>query len=168
MTLREKIILGLAATAVMGAGFYYASGLSSPTAASPGLVRTDFSALIAKVQVSVAQGELTEREEHVLAGATSQWLRSPLREQPLVTPDIEPGESLPEPSPLPRYIGFIDIGPQPIAIIDGYDYRAGEAIQGGEFKLSQIYSDHIELLRRGATDSVEVPLEKPQITGESQ
>ena len=161
MTLREKIILGLAATAVMCAGLYYASGLSSPTAASPKLVRTDFSALITNVQASVAQGELTEREERVLAGATSQWLRSPLREQPLVMPDIEPEESLPGPSALPQYVGYIDIGSQPIAIIDGYDYRAGEAIQGGEFKLSQIYSDHIELLRRGATDPVEVPLEKP-------
>ena len=161
MTLREKIILGLAATAVMCAGLYYASGLSSPTAASPKLVRTDFSAVITNVQASVAQGELTEREERVLAGATSQWLRSPLREQPLVMPDIEPEESLAGPSPLPKYVGYIDIGSQPIAIIDGYDYRAGEAIQGGEFKLSQIYSDHIELLRRGATDPVEVPLEKP-------
>jgi hypothetical protein len=161
MTLREKIILGLAATAVMCAGLYYASGLSSPTAASPKLVRTDFSALITNVQASVAQGELTEREERVLAGATSQWLRSPLREQPLVMPDIEPEESLPGPSALPQYVGYIDIGSQPIAIIDGYDYRAGEAIQGGEFKLSRIYSDHIELLRRGATDPVEVPLEKP-------
>jgi hypothetical protein len=161
MTLREKIILGLAATAVMGAGLYYASGLSSPTAASPGLVRTDFSPLIAKVQVSLAQGELTEREERVLVAATSQWLRSPLREQPLVTQYIEPEESLPEPSPLPKYIGFIDIGSQALAIIDGYDYRVGEAIQGGEFQLSQIYPDHIEVLRRGATDPVEVPLEKP-------
>ena len=161
MTLREKIILGLAATAVMCAALYYASGLSSPTAASPKLARTDFSALITSVQASVAQGELTEREEHVLVGATSQWLRSPLREQPLVMPDIEPEESLPGPSALPQYVGYIDIGSQPIAIIDGYDYRAGEAIQGGEFKLSRIYSDHIELLRRGATDPVEVPLEKP-------
>ena len=53
------------------------------------------------------------------------------------------------------------------AIIDGLDYRPGEAILGGEFQLFQIYPDHIELLRSGATDPVDVSLEKAQITGGS-
>jgi hypothetical protein len=135
--------------------------LSNPTAASPGPVRTDFSALIAKVQVSLKQGELTDREERVLAAATTQWLRNPLRERPLLTQNSES-------SPLPKYIGFINIGPQPIAIIDGLDYRLGEAIQGGEFRLSQIHPYHIKLLRRGATDPVDVPLEKAPTTGGPQ
>ena len=161
MTLREKIILGLAATAAIGAGIYYASGLSSPAAASPKVVRTDFSPLIARVQVSLEQGELTDREERVLAAATTQWLRNPLRERPLLTQDTET-------PPLPKYIGFINTGSQPIAIIDGLDYRPGEAIKGGEFQLSKIHPDHIKLLRRGATDPVDVPLEKAQITGGSQ
>lgn len=160
MTLREKVILGLTATAAIGAGLYFAFGSASPTAASPGRVRTDFSALIARVQASIRQGELTDREERVLAAATTQWLRNPLRERPLLKQDSAS-------SPLPKYIGFIDAGSQPIAIIDGRDYRVGEAIQGGEFQLSQIHPDHIELLRRGATDPVDVPLEKAKTAGGS-
>jgi hypothetical protein len=168
MTLREKVILGLVATAAIGGGLYYASPLSSPTASSAALVRTDFSALIARVQVSLNQGELTDREERVLAAATTKWLRNPLRERPLLTQKSE-SPSLPQYiAPLPQYVGYIKIGPQPIAIIDGHDYRTGEAIQGGEFQLSQIYPDHIELLRRGATDPVDVPLEKSKITGKAQ
>jgi len=164
MTLREKVILGFAATAAIGAGLYYASASSSPTVASAESVRTDFSALIAKVQVSLKQGELTNREEDVLAAATTQWLRNPLRSRPLLTQNRESSLA----TPLPKYIGFINTGSEPIAIIDGYDYRPGEAIQGGEFKLAQIYPGYIELLRRGATDPVDVPLEKPQITGGSR
>ena len=160
MTLREKVILSLAATAAIGAGLFYASALFSPAAASPALVRTDYSALIATVQVSLKQGELTDREERVLAAATTPWLRNPLRARPLVTQNSES-------SPLPKYIGFINTGSQPIAIIDGLDYRPGEAILGGEFQLFQIYPDHIELLRSGATDPVDVSLEKAQITGGS-
>ena len=57
MTLREKLILGFVATAAIGGGLYYASPLSSPTVASTELVRTDFSALITSVQVSLQQGE---------------------------------------------------------------------------------------------------------------
>jgi len=161
MTLREKIILGLTATAAIGAGLYFAFGLASPAAASPKRVRPDFSALIARVQASIRQGDLTDREERVLAAATTQWLRNPLRERPLLKQDSAS-------SPLPKYIGFVDVGSQPIAIIDGRDYRAGEAIQGGEFQLSQIHPGHIELLRRGATDPVDVPLEKAQTAGGSQ
>jgi hypothetical protein len=159
MTFREKSILGLTATAAIGAGLYFAFGLGSP-AASPERVRPDFSALIATVQASIRQGELTDREERVLAAATTQWLRNPLRERPLLKQDSAS-------SPLPKYIGFVDVGSQPIAIIDGRDYRAGEAIQGGEFQLSQIHPDHIELLRRGATDPVDVPLEKAKTAGGS-
>lgn len=161
MTLREKVFIGLTAAAAIGAGVHYAFGASSPKAASPGSGRTDFSALITNVQVSLQQGELTDREERVLAAATTQWLRNPLRERPLST---QKNES----SPLPKYVGFINIGAQPIAIIDGVDYRVGEAIEGGEYQLSQIHPDHIELLRRGATDPVDVPLEKAQTTGGSQ
>ncbi|MFT6863865.1 MAG: hypothetical protein ACJAVK_002427 [Akkermansiaceae bacterium] len=164
MTLREKVILGLAVTAVIGAGLYYASALFSPTAGSSGLVRTDFSNLIAKVQVSLEQGALTDREERVLAVATMQWLRNPLREQPLLTQNSDSSPLV----PLPKYIGFLDTGSRLIAIIDGRDYRTGEAIQGGEFQLAHIFPDHIELLRRGATDPVEVPLEQAQFTGGSQ
>lgn len=158
MTLREKVILGITATAAIGAGLYYAFGISSSSSASNNSARTDYSALIAKVQVSLDQGELTDREERVLAAATTQWIRDPLRSRPL----LSQGSASLGMTPLPKYIGFINTGPQPIAIIDGRDYRPGDAIQGGEFQLAQVYPDHIELLRRGATDPVDVPLEKPQ------
>jgi hypothetical protein len=164
MTAREKFILGLIAAAAIGAGIYYGVTMSSVLPASSKPVRTDFSALIAKVQVSVKQGELTDREERVLVTATTPWLRNPLRSKPLVWQGVGSSPA----TPLPKYIGFINTGPQPIAIIDGYDYRPGEAIQGGEFQLTHIYPDHIELLRRGATDPVDVPLEKPQTPGGSR
>lgn len=158
MTTREKFILGLTAIAAIGAAAYYAITLSGPTLASPQPVRIDFSALIATVQVDLKQGALTDREESILSAATTQWLRNPLRSRPLLSQE---GGSTPA-IPFPKYIGFINTGPQPIAIIDGRDYRPGEAIEGGEFQLVNVYPDHINLLRRGATDPVEVPFEKPQ------
>lgn len=56
MTPREKVILGLTATAAVGAGLYYAVTLSGPAAASPVPVRSDFTALIAEVQVGLQRG----------------------------------------------------------------------------------------------------------------
>lgn len=167
MILREKILLGLVGATAIGAVISYLPALLSPEAAASKRVPIDFTALITEVQVSLKEGESTDREERVLAAATTKWLRNPLRERPLVVEEqIKPLAPPPEyVAPLPKYVGFLGIGDQLIAIIDGEDYRPGDAIKGGEFKLSQIYPDHIELLRRGASDPVNVPLEKAQITG---
>lgn len=161
MTLREKIILGLASSGAVAAGIYYAVGFSGATTGPPLMVRPDLTHLTTKIQLSLEQDELTNREERVLAAATTQWLRNPLREQLLLMQDTES-------QPLPQYVGFINTGSQPIAIIDGMDYRTGEFIQGGEFQVSQIHPDHIKLLRRGATAPVDVPIEKEKVTEKSQ
>lgn len=168
MTSREKIFLGITAAAAVGALVYYASGAARTASAAPKAKRADFTALITNVQVSLSRGQLTDREERVLAAAAMRWQRDPLLERPLVTQKRETEEEIEiAAAPLPQYIGFIDIGPQPIAIVDGRDYRAGEMIEGGEFQLSQIHPDHIKLLRRGATEPVDVPLEQEQTTGGS-
>lgn len=162
MTNREKVFLGLTAAAAIGAALYYAVPWSGANASSPEIERTDFTALIAQVQVSLQQGELTAREEHALEAAVTQWLRDPLRPGPLISSGGTAG------TPLPTYSGFINTGPRPIAIIDGRDYRPGESVSGGEFQVTHIYADRVELLRRGASDPVQVPLEKPQVPGGSR
>lgn len=162
MTLREKILLSLSATAAVGGGLYYAFGAFNPSGSAPQVNKKDYTALIAGVRVNLDQGKLTGREERVLAAATTRWLNNPLRERPLLTQITEK-----EP-PLPTYSGFIDIGSHPIAIIDGRDYRAGETIKGGEFQLSEVFPDHVEVLRHGATDPINIPLEQVQPTGEPQ
>jgi hypothetical protein len=164
MTFREKVILGLVGVAAVGAGLHYAFESFAKPDNLTKRKRIDHTALMTTVQVSLQKGELTDREERVLAAATAQWIRNPLREQPLVPANTK---SAPQ-SPLPKYIGYIDTGLKVIAIIDGNDYRPGEPLLGGEFQLLSIYPDHIELLRRGASDPVDVPLEKPQITQQPQ
>ena len=165
MTTREKVILGITAVAAIGAGVYYASTWSSSsTSGGSQPVQKDFAALITKVQVELKQGELSDREENILSSASTQWLRNPLRSKPLF-----PGRDGSSPLiPLPTYMGFINTGPQPIAIINGLDYRPGETVRGGEFQVVQILADHIELLRRGATESVDVPIENPEPQGQSR
>ncbi|MGJ8695192.1 MAG: hypothetical protein ACSHYF_02665 [Verrucomicrobiaceae bacterium] len=170
MILREKILLGLVGVSAIGAVIVYAPALLSPPAAASTRTPIDFPALVAKVQQNLKEGESTNREKRVLAAATTEWVRNPLRDRPLV---LEEQKDLSAPLaefvvPLPEYVGYLNIGGKVIAIIDGQDYRAGEMIEGGEFQVSQIHSDHIELLRRGATDPVNVPLEKPQLTGKQQ
>lgn len=159
MTNREQIILGLTAAAAIGGALYYAIPWFGTNPGAPEIERTDFSALIARVQVGLKQGELTDREEQVLAAAATQSLRNPLRPRPLIPTDDGTTPAI----PLPKYTGFINTGPRPIAIVDGRDYRPGEAVKGGEYHVAQIYPDRVELLRRGATNPVRVPLEKPQV-----
>ncbi len=155
MTTREKIILGLTAAAALGGGLHFALTSSASETRAAQTEQRDYSELIAEVQENLRQGELTQREEYALATATTQWLRDPLRPQPLRSPANN--EIFAE-IPLPAYTGFINTGPRPIAIINGRDYRAGESVQGGEFLVIEIHPQQVELLRRGASDPVRVPL----------
>jgi len=164
MTTREKVILGLTAAAAIGAAVYFAFPTSGMNASSPQAVRTDHSALVARIQVTLAQGELTALEEHALEAAVTQWLRDPLRPRPLVALGSGMGAGI----PLPKYTGFINTGSQPTAIIDGRDYKSGDSVRGEEFRLAGIYPERIELLRRGATVPVHVPLEIPQVEEKSR
>lgn len=159
MTSREKVLLSLCATAAVGAGIYYATGLLNSSKEAVEVKAKDYTPLITLVQVDLKKGELTNREKNVVTAATNRWLRNPLRSQPLV---VE--KQITETRQLPKYTGFIDIGDRPIAIIDGTDYRVGETLQGGEFKLTSITPGHVELLLNGAKESITIPLEKPPNT----
>jgi hypothetical protein len=160
MTRREQVILGLTATAALGAGGYLAIKKLSPPASGPPTIPIDFNTLITSVQVKLKQGELTEREERILVAATTPWLRDPLRERQVET--RAPTEAIT--INLPRYIGYLNVGSKAIAIIDGDDYRVGEMIEGGLFQLTRIDPEHIELTRPGDTDPIKVPLEQVQTT----
>lgn len=164
MTNREKIILGLTAAAAIGGAVHFALPSSGANPSSLEGERTDYSALIAEVQANLQQGELTDRDEHALAAVATQWLRDPLRPRPLRSPDNGTTAEI----PMPSYTGFINTGPRPIAIIDGRDYRPGELVRGGQFQISGIYPDRVELLRRGASDPVQVPLEQTPERGGSR
>ena len=164
MILREKILLGLVGVAAIGAGIMYVPALINPPAAKSKREPVDFPTLRTKVQLNLKEGESTDREERVLAAATTKWLRNPLGERPLtIDPTVEPTTAPPKyVIPLPKYVGFLSSGNKLIAIIDGHNYSIGDAIEGGEFTLSQIHAEYVQLLRRGANDPVNVPLEKPQ------
>ena len=154
MTNREKVILGITALAAIGGGLHFAISPSGEQRSSSAAEREDFNELIAVVQENLRQGEPSDREEYVLATASTQWLRDPLRPRPLESTANGTTVEI----PLPRYTGFINTGPRPIAVINGRDYRAGESVQGGEFQVMEVHPDRVELLRRGASDPVQIPL----------
>ncbi len=156
MTTREKIVLGLCGATTVGLCLFYALGSSDNP--DPSTSERDIASLVLKAKEGLAESELTDRETRVLYLAARQSLRDPFRSKPLQFTRDEPKAEL----PLPSYTGFIDTGPEPIAIIDGLDYRPGELVSGGEFEVSGIAADHIRLLRRGAGVTFSVPIEKLQ------
>ena len=158
MTQREKILSVLVGIAVLGAGFNYAYKSFAQPDDLVKKSRVDHKTLMTTVQASLREGDSTRRERRVLEAATSPWARDPLRKNQLSPNDTSSKSQ----SPLPKYFGYINTGSKIIAIIDGNDYRSGEFIPGGVFQVLKIYPDHIEILRRGASDPVDVLLEKPE------
>lgn len=155
MTTREKILAAfVGAVSVGGIG----DAMLFRDAEAPVEVKTaDFEPLITRFEAAVRQGEPEQREKNVVTAAATQWLRNPLRS----TPVIAIGDERSVESPLPKYTGYIHVGPQPMAIIEGRDYRRTETVAGGEFEVFAIHADRVELLRRGATEPVLISLTQP-------
>lgn len=157
MTTREKTLLGICAVAALGGMLSYALGIVGSNQEKPTKAK-DYTALIAEVQEKLRSGKLTIREEAVLQAATIELTQNPLRSGPVE------GKVKNQNLKRPEYTGFLQVGGHFIAIIGGNDYRAGDMIEGGEFRLIEIFPNRIEILLNGAKEPTSVPLleEKPQ------
>lgn len=164
MTRREKILFVLVGIAVLGAGLKYAYKSFAQPDDLVRKSRADQKKLMTTVQASLKQGNYTGRERRVVEAAISPWARDPLLKNQLSLNETSSKSQ----SPLPKYFGYINTGSKIIAIIDGVDYQSGEFIPGGVFQVLQIYPDHLEILRRGASDPIDILLEKPEINKPSQ
>lgn len=151
MTTREKTLIGICTVAAIGGVLFYALGFVGSNQERPPEAK-DYTALIAKVQKELKDGKLTSREEAVLKAATTELSRNPFRSGPVE------GKVKNKNIKRPEYTGFLHVGGHSIAIIGGKDYRAGDLIEGGEFRLVSIFPNRIEVLLNGAKEPTSVPL----------
>ncbi|MGC6425367.1 MAG: hypothetical protein ACON5H_00030 [Akkermansiaceae bacterium] len=153
MTSREKLLLGLCAVGAVGAALFYGVGILKMERQSS-IKQKDYSSLITQAQLGLKTGQLTAYEQATLKAASSNWPRNPMG-QKVVKVEVED-----DGIKCPPYTGFLQVGEVTSAIIGGNDYRVGQIIKGGEFRLIAISPDSIEILLNGANETLQVPIEK--------
>ncbi|MDY6903591.1 MAG: hypothetical protein SWH61_02790 [Thermodesulfobacteriota bacterium] len=152
MSLREKIIVALAALAVLYGA--YELGLKSLFSgdAPPALEKQDnadsgtgTAAFTANLLKKVNSVELTPRESHILENTQSAWDKDPFidAEMAMAVRATEAAASKGKNDTTVdqgkfTYSGFIALGPVKLAVINGMEYEEGDTLKETEYVVQTI------------------------------
>lgn len=153
MTLRERILVGLAAAAVVGAGIYV---LLPKAEDLPVSAAGDVDHVVAVMETQLQNLDLSEHDERIL-----ELLEAPLPTGSLKAPPEEE-EAGPGPEILPRYSGYARIGERMLALLDGREYFRGETLRGRQLILREIHPGEVILNHKVSGEQVHIELEQEQ------
>jgi hypothetical protein len=167
MTTREKIIVGLMLlTVAYGA---YILFLEPPSNAGPikqtGQGLEELNDFISKV-AAATQASLSEKDAYVLERAETQWPRDPMLTVTTELPVLEEKKA-PEKSPATaykvNYTGYLQMGGERLAIINGMEYEVGEKIEPGGFVVQKISPTLVVIeSTEGRKTSFSIPLDETE------
>jgi len=159
---REKIILVIAALGVLYGGYVYliepainkakAKDQKQEISASASIVKTD-NYVIADVGT----------QEYIVARAEANWGKNPFVDRNsnsykewATIQRAAAASSGPEGKIV--YSGYVDAGRKKIAIIDGFEYQAGDQLEMEGYVLKQVTPSQILILNKNTGIEVEVPI----------
>lgn len=163
MTIREKILLGAGVAALLAGAWQYRPGTApraaAPATAAPATAAMD-SALRESVQRELTRAHRSPQEQKIIDLAATQNEDDPFLAVPVdLTAAERPAEPVPVRTDLPRYEGYLLAGDRHVAFIDGQDYRPGEILPGGEYRLTAITPATLTLTRLADEITVTVTLD---------
>lgn len=153
MTLRERILVGLAAAAALGAVIYLA--LPAPQSAV-GEEGSAMDGMLDVMNMELHELDFTEREERILTLMNEPLDASVLRRPPERRQEGGESEVV-----LPRYTGYARIGERELGIVDGREYREGETLRGRSLRVISLDMEKVILAGEGGDEArVEIELEQ--------
>ena len=163
MTKRERVlIIGMAGALVWG-GASISLSLLSGKLRRPGQDRQKEDIhLFAKTQQElIGPLRLTDWERRVLDRAMEPWADSPFSDRALVSSFVEAAVQQ------FVYSGFLRVGDQQFAIINGHEYRPADVVAATDFHVESIYPDHVVLLSGSGGRRMTIAMKAPKQTRES-
>jgi len=163
MAKREKIILSLMVLSVLLYGFYYFSNKPSDTGiGSPEKKEANLNKFVADIAVRLKKQDISRLDKHIIAMAKSKWAGDPfLRgELPL---ESQPKQELVETSALNVnfiYSGYMEMGDNRLAVINGMEYVVGEELNTGGFIVNSISPAQVVIGIEGTDQTIVLPVEE--------
>lgn len=153
MSTREKIIVLVAVLALAFAVIHVMRGRGKGGDVNTvNVTESDRLAVyVEKTQEDLESGSMNAAEAEVLDVAARPWEGNPFVER---DPSLQ---QVDETSSVFRYTGFLDMGRLKLAIINDHEYREGDELTSGEYKVESI--DALKVILRGKTggDRVTIP-----------
>lgn len=167
MTTREKIIVGLMCLAILYGGWELVGsrGTTKPTAPATDAVeqvRTFVSDLTKKIVAEKVPAEYL----YMTSQAGDQWAKDPflLTQEPLTSekerelPKTEPEKLNARPNL--EYTGYLQVGTSLLAIINGMEYAAGDALSLEGYYVKNISPRNVIIARINGTETMELPIQE--------
>jgi len=165
MSKREKVILVIMAlTIVYGAYALFINPNPKQAAPTASTSKLDaFNQFISNVS-TMTQDSLSEIDSYVIQHIPVEWTKDPLlnsREDFEFKSNRETADQLAQKLAL-RYTGFMVMGNQKLAIIDGVEYETGETLPESDLVVEEIHSTRVVIFVKAGNKRVSVPLEEVQ------
>lgn len=100
---------------------------------------------------------LPEAQLSLLALARKRWPSDPFLGRKPVAAGRRPEPPKPAAPDGPAYTGYVEVGDQRLAIIDGRQYEVGEDLESGDYRVVQIEPELAVLLHLADRQLVRVP-----------
>jgi len=147
MTGREKFIVTCAAVMAVIGGYYGLLGKKSApeNEKSNSTSNSSDASRINELAESVEKFMITEADLHVISLAEQSWKSNPFLT--VVTAEFEDDSAATDAitSLEYKYTGYLQIGDQRVAVIDGVDYQVGNKLEDKDVVVREIHPDHVVL-----------------------
>lgn len=162
---REKIILGVMAIAIIIAAFVYLS----PKKKSPGTTENiaqktaELNTFVSSVAGSLKTDTMKNPGTLILARAEKEWMRDPfLSNRDLMKWNEAKARKAKEDAAVVKiefvYSGYFEMGSKKMAIINGMEYKEGEALDVKGYMLRSISPVKVVIENRGIGATISVPM----------
>lgn len=164
MTRREKIILAVTGVIGVAAAVYLFldSGPAAPThTAAPTQVQSQATAQVRESAQSLARQAAPGGVEMALMAALDKpWRVAVFYDKPL-----EARGGTGRPTVVPRFTGYVELGSGRLAVIDGYEYQAGDTLEGGGYKVLAVSPDKVTLESLANGQRLDIPYDGQDALG---
>lgn len=162
MNRREKIILTITGVvAVVAIGYLYLDAGPSvpPQPAVP--VQTQATSQVRETAQALARQAAPGGVETALMAALDKpWRAAVLYDKPL-----EARGGAGRPTVVPRFTGYVELGSGRLAVIDGYEYQAGDTLEGGGYKVLAVSPDKVTLESLANGQRLDIPYDGQDALG---
>jgi hypothetical protein len=162
---REKIILGVMAIAIIFAAFIYLS----PKKKSPGTTEnitektSELNTFTAGLAGTLKEDTIENPGTRILARAEKEWIRDPfLSSRDLIKWNEAKARKAKEDAAVTKidfvYSGFFEVRGKKMAIINGIEYKEGEALDVKGYMLKSVSPEKVVIENRGIGAKLSVPM----------
>jgi hypothetical protein len=170
---RQIIILSVMFLAILyGAYDFYSSSRkkAQPVSSSAG-TSADLSTFIGDLTVSLSKDTPSPVDAYMIKKAETPWKRDPFIErssyrnllitkEPVLVAAVAGAPSTSTSKGQFNYTGYVDVGQQKIAIINGSEYAVGAALDVEGFFLNGIFSSKIVIYNKETKRTLDIPLQE--------